>query len=350
MNFNEIILLIDYKNVFGSKHFDKPYRSGFDKRLIEKYFEKEGFKTTFIRFADIEFNNRLKNKIVVYTSSEDIGYYYKSFIEDIVLGLENIGAITIPPYKFLRANNNKVFMEILRQQSSLESIKNIKSRLYGVVEEALNDEDLKNSEYPKVLKLAEGASGKNVVLSYSYNDLIKKAKKLCRTRNIYYDLWDFGRSLKHKGYIRESLYRKKFIVQDFIPNLINDWKIYVFYDSYFIFYRPVLKKRVFKASGGGYDNYFYGLNANIPEGIFDFAKSIREEFNVPQLSLDIAYDGKQFYLFELQFVYFGTAGIPYSEEYFVKQNGKWIAKKNPKDQEFFYVDSIVKFIKNEFSY
>lgn len=350
MNFKEIIIISDYKNVFGSKHFAKPYRSGFNKDKIKDFFEKEGFSSTFLRFSDINFNSSFKDKIVIYTSSEDIGYYYKNFIEDIVLGLENIGAITIPHYKYLRANNNKVFMEILRQQSSLESIKNIKSRIYGVLEEALNDQYLKNSKYPKVLKLAEGASGKNVYLAYDYNDLIKKIKKICRTRNIYYDLWDFLRSVKHKGYIRESLYRKKFIVQEFIPNLKNDWKIYVFYDSYFIFYRPVFKKRVFKASGGGYDNYFYGLNANIPEGIFDFAESIRKEFNTPQLSLDIAYDGKEFYLLEFQFIYFGTAGIPYSEEYFVKQNGKWVAKQNPKDQEYFYVDSIIKFINHELSH
>ncbi|GAB4286528.1 MAG: hypothetical protein Kow0068_12120 [Marinilabiliales bacterium] len=340
MNFNEIIILMDYKNVFGSKHFAKPYRSGFDKNKIKDYLEKEGFKATFVRFNDIELSHELKNKIVIYTSSEDIGYYYKSFIEDIVLGLENVGAVTIPNFKFLRANNNKVFMEILRQQSSLESIKNIKSRFYGVLEEVLNDKDLKSGEYPKVLKLAEGATGKNVVLAYNYNDLIKKVKKLCRTRNIYFDLWDFGRSLKHKGYIRESLYRKKFIVQNFIEGLHNDWKVLVYGSKCYVLYRRNRKKD-FRASGSGH----FLFQKDIPEGLLDYAYSIKKHFNVPHISLDIGFDGTNFHLLEFQFIYFGTFTIEEAPFYFYLKDQKWEFKEERSDLENVYVQSIIEYLK-----
>lgn len=344
----EIIALMDYKGVFGSKHFDVPYRSGYSHEKILEYFERYDYKLHFIDMHKVNFDpNYIGNKVILYTSSEDVGYKYKSFIEDVVYGCELSGGFVIPAYKYLRANNNKVFMEILRKISDQNEIKTIKSKIYGTLEEVLLDEDLKKSTFPKVLKLAEGASGKNVELAKNYVELIKKIKKMCRTRKIRSDLWDYGRSIKHKGYIRESLYRNKFIVQDFIPNLINDWKVYVYYDSYFIFYRPIFKKRGFRASGGGYDNYYYGLKAKMQDGIFDFAERIRSEFNVPQLSLDIAYDGKQFHLLEFQFVYFGTAGIPYSNEYFTKKNNKWATKQNNKDQEYFYVKSIVDYLQSE---
>jgi len=341
----EILILTDYKGVFGSKHFDTPYRSGFDKGLLKKYFKNFGYKVEFIKFSELDLKDLdLKSKIILYTSSEDLNSYYKSYIEDIILSCELKGAFVLPPYKYLRAHHNKVFMEMLRGICNLSDIKNIQAFQFGTLEEVLQNKNLRESQYPKVLKLAEGASGENVELVENYNDLIKKIKKICKTKNLYYDLWDYGRHLKHKGYILESKHRKKFVVQDFISGLKNDWKLYVFYDDIFIFYRPIFKRRKFKASGGGYDNYFYGAEANAPDGIFDFALKIRKEFDVPQLSLDIAYDGRSYYLFEFQFLYFGTAGIPYSKEYYSLENNKWVEKKMCYDQEFFYSKSICKYL------
>ena len=347
MKIDKIFLLTDYKGHFGSKHFDVPYRSGFSKDLLIQYFERAGIAAEAVPFADLDLSpSSVKGKAFLYTSSEDIGYHYKTYIEDIVLGIETAGGMPIPQFKYLRANNNKVLMEILRLQSGLDAIKSIKSNCYGTLEELLKDERLRTSAFPKVLKLSEGASGRNVQLARDYRSLVRQVKRMCRTRHVFEDIWDYGRSLKHKGYIRESLYRKKYVVQDFVPNLANDWKVYVFYDSYFVFYRPVFRSRKFKASGGGYDNYAYGLKANIPDGLLDFAKRIRDIFDVPQMSLDIGWNGKEFYLFEFQFVYFGTAGIVYSSEYFTCEDGSWTSKNNSKDQEFFYVNSVVKYLNN----
>lgn len=347
MKIDKIFLLTDYKGHFGSKHFDVPYRSGFSKDLLIQYFERAGIAAEAVPFADLDLSpSSVKGKAFLYTSSEDIGYHYKTYIEDIVLGIETAGGMPIPQFKYLRANNNKVFMEILRHQIDLPAIRNLHSTSYGTLEELMKDQRLKIETFPKVLKLSEGASGRNVYLAESYRALVRLVKQKCRTRNALEDLWDYGRSVKHQGYGRESLYRKKFVVQDFVPDLKNDWKVYVFYDAYFVFYRPVFRKRKFKASGGGYDNYAYGLEAKIPDGLLDFAKRIRDIFDVPQISLDIGWNGKEFYLFEFQFVYFGTAGTVYSSEYFICKDGSWTAKSNAKDQELFYVDSVVKYLNN----
>ena len=111
-----INIFSDYKNRFQSKCGSIPYRSGMDKSLLKKYFEKSGYTVKLYKFSDINFSTmNFKDQIVLYTSSEDIGFHYKSYIEDLILGLHLRGAIPIPDYKYLRANNNKVFMEILRK-------------------------------------------------------------------------------------------------------------------------------------------------------------------------------------------------------------------------------------------
>ena len=48
----------------------------------------------------------------------------------------------------------------------------------------------------------------------------------------------------------------------------------------------------------GVNKYKYGSDCKYPNGIFDYAKSIFDSFDVPNLSVDIAYDGKNFYLLE----------------------------------------------------
>ena len=61
------------------------------------------------------------------------------------------------------------------------------------------------------------------------------------SKDIFNELWDWGRSFKHKAYIRDSKYRKKFIVQNFIEDLSNDWKILVFGKKYYILCRETRK-------------------------------------------------------------------------------------------------------------
>jgi glutathione synthase/RimK-type ligase-like ATP-grasp enzyme len=341
----KITALTDYKGVFGSKHFDAPYRSGFDQELLRSYFALENFQLTFVRFSDLDFKrNNFKDEIFLYTSSEDDRYHYKSFIEDVILGLELNGAIIIPKYKYLRSNNNKVFMEILRDSFFSSGLSSLSARYFGTKEEY----DLSKWKIapPLVIKESEGASGTGVFLSKNKRDTLRIIRKVSSTKNLALEFWDLGRSKRHKGYVRESKFRKKFIVQEFISGLRNDWKVYIFGRRLYVFYRPILKRRGIKASGGGYDNYFYGIKAKIPAGLFDFANEIFSDLNVPHASLDIGYDGSKFYLFEFQCVYFGTAGIPYSDEYFVKQGNEWQPVHEKLDQEKVYADSIIEFVRN----
>jgi hypothetical protein len=342
----KIIALTDYKNRFGSKHFDSPYRSGMDKDLLQKSFNQKGYEVEFIPFTQL-INQTTFNKgaFYLYTSSEDNNYLYKSFIEDVVLFIENSGGKIIPDYKYIRANNNKVFMELMRNQTNDLGLLSIRSMVFGTKEElTLLINDLK---FPVIVKESEGASGTGVFKASNKFELLKIVNNVSASKNSISDIKDQVRAIKHKGYIKESRHRKKFIVQNMIENLVNDWKIYYFFDKLYVFYRPILKHRDFRASGGGYNNYLYGEEAPKPEGFFEFIMQVLKYFHVPHASLDIAYDGKNFHLIEMQFLYFGTAGIPYSKGYYINENNKWVFVENKLSVEDVYANSITKFIESK---
>ena len=213
----DIICLCDYKWRFGSKDNAQPYRSGMDKKLLQHFFAEREYQTHFIKITNMELNHNYQDQYILYTSQEDAHYKYKSFIEDIIYYLYLYGAKVIPHYKYLKANNNKVFMELLRNiVLSLEY--QIDTKVFGCLEEALST----NWEYPLVVKTAQGACGSGVYLAKDRNELLNCLKIVADTKDIKYDLHEFIRALRYKGYIKDSSYREKFIIQKFIPNLIND--------------------------------------------------------------------------------------------------------------------------------
>lgn len=340
----EILVLTDYKGRFGSKHFDEPYRSGMDKELLKQYFLHCQIDLTFQCFSEIDLLTLdYVGRNVLYTSSEDVGYHYKSYIEDVIFSLELAGARTIPAYQHLRANNNKVFMEQLRSLKLAQP--QLKARAYGSIKDL--EMHLHEIEYPCVLKESEGASGNGVFLVNTESELLSRVKQVSSSQNLKADVKELIRAKIHKGYQKESPYRSKFIIQEFVPNLMNDWKIYCFGNILYIFERPIQKGRGIKASGGGYDNYHYGLEANAPKGIFDYAWDVFKRLNVPHASLDIAFDGRAFYLIEFQSIYFGTAGIPYSEGYFSKNSSDWTFMPKKLKIEEVYAYSIKWYLDNE---
>ena len=272
----QIYALTDYKNNFGSKWGSIPYRSGFNKDLLRKHFNKFGWDIKFIQFKNVSFNDDWENKIVIYTSSEEKGLYYKSYIEDIILGLGRVGAIVIPRYDFLRSNNNKVYMEILREKLLGKELSGISSYLYGTLEELRRDLTERKIQFPCVLKTAGGAMSRGVYLANNTKDLLRYAKRISRTFHCFHEAKEIFRSKKYKGYQKESKFQHKFIVQNFIPELINDWKILIFGNHYYVLNRGI-KVNDFRASGSGY-NYFAGSESRITNEMLNFLKWLYNKF------------------------------------------------------------------------
>jgi glutathione synthase/RimK-type ligase-like ATP-grasp enzyme len=277
---------------------------------------------------------------VLYTSSEDDGGHYRDYIEDVLWNLQERGARLIPPLKYFRAHHNKVFMELLRGQIPLEGARTIQTRHFGTLE------DLKRHigelPFPCVIKKAAGAGSRGVALARTPEEMLKAAARFSRTKNIPQEIIDHGRSVKHHGYVRESLYRSKFIVQTFISGLSNDWKILVYGEKYYVLYRKN-RPNDFRASGSGLLEY----QQELPAGMLDFAKSIYEALDVPHVSLDIAYDGETFHLIELQAVRFGTHTLDTSPFYFVKQAEQWRAVDGKSVLEEEYAASVAQFLERQ---
>lgn len=346
MELREIYLLVNYKNNFGNKYNAVPLHSGYDKALMADFFEQNGYKVKYLYPSQVDLKDTsIKGKLFLYTSIEDPDCFYKLYIEDIVYALTLRGAIVIPEYMFLKAHHNKVFMEMLRDISDIDDIKNITSQHYGAFEEFERTFDHAKDSQPWVLKSAAGASSMGVRLSKSRKQLYNYIKELSYSKEpLKQRFKEILRPLKYKGYIVPSVHRHKFIIQNFISGLGNDWKVLVYGDRFFVVLRPN-RANDFRASGSGKPKYKFGKNAEVPEGMLDFAYKIYSYYNVPMISLDIAYKDGKFYLIEMQFVAFGNSGHHYSKEYFMKENGKWVMVANNQPIEQVYVSAIVAYIK-----
>jgi len=339
-----IYALTDYKGFFGSKWKAQPYRSGLDKESLIKCFANKSWDIQFVRFKDVDFKDNWKDKLVIFTSSEERGLYYKSYIEDIVLGLEQAGARVIPGYAFLRANNNKVFMEILREQLLKVIPTGIFSRFYGTVEELERDLSEQHVPFPCVIKQAEGAMSRGVFLAQNQSALLKYAKNICKHRNIISMARERIRTCKHKNYKMESLYQSKFIVQNFVPNLTNDWKVLIYGNHYYVLNRGI-KTNDFRASGSHY-KYKSGSEAGLSESMLFKIKQIYETLNIPHLSLDFAWDGENAIVHEFQAVYFGTSTMDLSKDLFVFESGKWNVISATQSQEEEYAYGLIGYLEN----
>jgi len=338
-----IIILTDYKNHFGSKWKATPYRSGFDKAYLTRLFKEAGYDVKFIPMSRIDFlNSSWKGKIVLYTSSEEYGLHYKNFIEDVVYGLKEAGARLIPDASFLRANNNKVFMEILRQTKLPRNLQTITSQFFGTYDEL--DQALKAQEisFPCVIKKAVGAMSRGVFLARNENELRQQIKKISHKVPLKVKLKERGRKYKHKGYKPESNYQGKFIIQPFIPGLKNDWKVLIYGEKYFVLKRNI-RENDFRASGSGF-KYSSGSQADFPINELKLIRNFYWKLNVPNLSVDFGYDGKKGYIFEFQAIYFGTSTHYKSKDYYEYIDGSWHLKENDMDQEQVYVHSIVQYL------
>ena len=333
---HELVALCDYKGGFGSKYFAYPYRSGMDKDVLRKGFLDYGVIISYLNFGDCQNPADFYDKYVIYTSQEDAGYKYKSYIEDVIHSLQLSGAMVIPSYKYLRANNNKVSMEFLRG-TELGSKFQIETLKLGTLEEV--DKHLSKIQYPCVLKMAEGAGSKGVYLAKDKNDLLVKVRHLARSRDYLFEIRDAIRTIRHKGYHRESIYRSKYIIQEFIPGLTNDWKVLVFGEKYYVLRRDN-RHGDFRASGSG----LFSFDDTVDFKLLDAAKEVFESFDVPMISLDLAMHGEKVFLIEFQFVYFGVSTLEKSPYYYQFTDDKWdqIIKKS--SLEMVYAESICKYI------
>ena len=333
-----IIALCDYKGRFGSKYFPHIYRQGMDKVLLDKYFQKSGYSVLYEQMINAS-ALEISDTPVIYTASEDADYKYKSFIEDMVLGIELRGARTLPPFKYLRATNNKILMEQLRNILLPEQY-HANTYFFGTLEEIrLKTETLR---YPLVVKTAGGAVSRGVFKAQDPAGLQGIAKRISRTRNLKFEFKDKVRELRHKDYSKESLHRKKFIVQEFQDGVQNDWKVLVYYDKVFVLRRRN-RPGDFRASGSG----LFSFDDTVDSRLLEAGIEIRKALDIPMVSLDLAFKDDIVILFEFQGVHFGTSTLEKSPYYYTKSSGEWQKIVGKSILEDVYAKAIVDYLEKE---
>lgn len=328
----QILILVDYRGQFWLKATHK--EANFDLHLLQSSFGDLGCDVEVLSFSDVRFDGEsYEDTYVVYQSTQDDRLLYKSYIEDVLLGLKLLGATLIPDFHFFRAHHNKVFMEILRQTSSCEAIKNIQSRCFGTYEEYVTQLNEFHTE-PFVFKLADGDQSKHVRLLETSSQKRRAPKRLSRTFHPYY--WSVNRvkpflQKTYPDYRSKSDHRRKFVVQNFVPGLDGDFKVLVFAEKYYVLHRKN-RENDFRASGSGR----FSFERELPPGLLDYAAKVFEYFDVPFISLDIAAAAAEFYLMEFQFVHFGAYTLEKSPFHFVQRNGHWKLTEGPSilEEEF----------------
>jgi glutathione synthase/RimK-type ligase-like ATP-grasp enzyme len=333
----KIAIITDYLGRFGSKQKSELYRQGMDLDKLKKYFSKLNYQLTLYDYSNcIELINTKEIHYVIYTSSEDPGELYKSYIEDHLRLLSLSHHYIIPNELFLRAHNNKVFMEMLRIKYNFHDIEIFNSRFVATKKE-LKKLDL---SYPVIMKAAVGALSRTVKLINNYKEAQKNFDELCPKVLFSYRVHEIIRRFRHRNkYNPEEIIRGKVIIQNFIPNISFDWKVLIYFDKIFILKRNN-RPNDFRASGSGLFSY----DINVNKEILNLAWTTRLKLNVPHLSLDIAMNEKEVFIFEFQVIGFGTKTIENAPFYFEKKNSEWTLIESTVDLEEVYVTSLNDYI------
>jgi glutathione synthase/RimK-type ligase-like ATP-grasp enzyme len=297
----DLIILIDYRKQFYSSR--KTSHFGMDVPNIVASFLSHGIASRVLQYAEIDLRkDNYQGVPILYQSAQDPDLRYKSFIEDILLGLSLRGAVLVPDFPKFRAHHNKVFMEILRDCTKYSGVQSLYSQVFGTFEEYKLF--AKSIGECVVIKPSEGAQSQGVRMvedrkkQYKYVWRLSSSFSLCNFR------WIIRNILFGDKYVRMSMNRKKFIIQEYVSDLPKDYKVVIYDTKYFVVER-MNRRRDFRASGGG----LLSFPIELPTGLLDFAETCFLAFNVPFASFDIGIKASEFFLFEFQFVNFGQYAV-----------------------------------------
>ncbi len=329
---NKLIILTDYRDQFWLTTRHK--QASFHINEMVVWFESHGYQVIVKQFSQIDFTyENYTGWFVVYQSTEDPYLLYNGYIEDCLLALQEQGAILIPPFKYNRAHHNKVFMELLRSISANEDIKKIHSQAFGAFDEYERFCHSDKAFFPQVVKLSEGSGSRNVIKINGIKE-INKVRSLMMHSDFLFWLKDKIKAFMPKRYPYfkpQTNARRKIVVQNFIEGLTCDYKVLVFGQKYYVLQRGV-RPGDFRASGSG----LFEFKREISDDFLNFAKKAFDSFNVPFISMDMAQEGKFFYLIEFQFVSFGTYTLEKAKWHFELVDNKWhiIEGDNNLEEEF----------------
>lgn len=353
---NKILILYSYNSFFATKFIgteEKHYAVSMDVENMKKLFERSNMYVEIREYAEVDFSKDYSGWYVIYSSSEDIGGFYKQYIEDVLLQLESLKAVLIPEFKYFRAHSNKVFQTMLRKNFINPVLRHPKGLAIGHYDEFERIAD--KITYPAVVKISDGSGSSGVALAKNNAEMKQLANKL-----MFHKYYDFSRSLYRRcllflkracriflgNKLNETVFiklkTKKIIIEEYIEGLSGDFKVLFFGGKYFVLFREN-RNNDFRASGSG--KFSYPMSVETVFKVLELAKEAVQEIKMPLLSLDIGENKHNAFLLEFQCLYFGPYTLQYAPHCFEFKNNKWTKTKGAFDLEEEYVRSIVQYIK-----
>ncbi|NLS92705.1 MAG: hypothetical protein GXX96_11165 [Planctomycetaceae bacterium] len=310
----DLTILVDYRGAFYSSTKNVRTLCSMDVARLQSRFSERGWNAKVVEFPDVDHREEWQRRVVLYQSAEDPGLEYKSYIEDVVLGLSLAGAHLVPGFPYLRAHHNKVFMAILQRASGIPEANTLSTKCFGTYEDFRE----RAVDYPVVAKTASGAGSKGVALLHDENSAVRILRRMSRCRPSIRTIRELSKRLIRKDYVAYSLRPRKFLLQEFIPSLTHDYKVLVYGDRVFVVRREV-RNNDFRASGSGKVSW----PRELPPGLLDFAWKLFQGFDVPHASFDIADCQGQLHLLEMQFVQFGPLTLEGSDFHWRRHDDEW---------------------------
>lgn len=336
-----IIFITDKNKFFGQTR--KPWVSINTDQFIA-HLNDFGVTCKITNFPNISIREEFpKQEIIFYhfSQKENLRYY----LRDVAEVLHSLGNRLIPSIELLRCHENKGYQELLKKIRKIDAPA-------GYYISSIDDVDLLDIKFPIVVKTIDGSNGKGVYLCKNKEEIRKKLKKYIGTTFLekidlfrrryfrknknypeYPEYNNYTDYLEYKNYINRDI---RFVVQEFIPNQKNDFRVLVFYDKYYVTKRHN-RDGDFRASGAKK----FDINFDIDENLLSAAESFKKAFpDTPYLSMDIIYDERdnKYKLLEFQALHFGINVLVKNSGYFIKENDFWkkVLAKNTIEEELAY--------------
>lgn len=310
-----LLMIVDYKQDFYSSR-RLPHVS-MDLDRLRHEFSAANVRVDQVGFADLDFRTaNYCGRPVVYQSSEDYNLHYKSYVEDMIYGLQLAGALLVPRFECLRAHHNKVFLEVLRDLLPIPALKTVHGRTFGTLEELV--QRLDSLEYPCVVKPSAGATSTGVSLAQNREQVVRAARRVSRTFSLVDGSKEIVKSLIRSYHKRRSHHRRKFVVQSFIRGMEGDYKVLIYGGKYYVLSRRN-RPNDFRASGSGR----FEFRRELPEGLLDACENIFLASDVPFLSIDVGVVEGRFYPVEWQYLSFGNYTLEQSPFWFERSDSGW---------------------------
>jgi hypothetical protein len=342
----ELVLLTCRNKFFGQTR--KPW-SSLNVDRIAGFLKEYGFNVEVMEYHKVLNDNLApENKTIFYAFSQKDNY--REYIGDIMYYLSKKNTI-IPSYDLLKCHENKGYQEIYKKEIGLKSLD---ARYFTSFDEI----DPFSLTFPVVFKTTQGTNGKGVFLARNMKDflsLLKNVrqktgffKKIDLLRRKYFrkkkfiDYPGYSDKQDYLEYIEYIRKEQNFVLQEYVADLNYDMRVLIADNRYYVMKRQV-RKGDFRASG----TKLFSFTEQPDPSLLSYARSIQNKINSPFLSIDVLFNGREYYLAEYQALHFGMSVVSKSSGYFTETEGEWKFIEEKPDMEKLFADTFVSYLQRK---